>query len=390
MRAQTMDKQLKIAVSLNLDLGIMRYNLMYYGIQQYAEEYTNWSLFWDHYPETKLQESKLGSPAYDGIIGRIRHNVYDQIKRLNIPCVNLWYNSKLAPELPSVLTDFRQHGQLAAKHMLSRGFKDLILIHYNDTSAGVFQEGLMDVLKPMKYKVKRYLYNRIASESTTAWKKQMKIFESWVKNWQFPIGIVSPTSLISLPTFCKENGLRVPEEIAILSGTDEKGHCESIKPHLSAIDTDYRRIGYESARMLQQQLKGETLEEKHVLIDSKGVIPRESTDTYATEDKIVRDALRFIADNINTEIQVADVVEQAPISRASLFKRFKAATGSSIKDEIDRLRVISAKRLLEDESIKIKDVYAKAGFSSALHMRRIFNKRTGITPGDFRKSLGAN
>lgn len=385
-----MDKQLKIAVSLNLDLGIMRYNLMYYGIQQYAEKYTNWSLFWDHYPETKLEESQLQSPAYDGVIGRIRHNAYDQITRLNIPCVNLWYNSTLAPELPSVLTDFRQLGQLAAKHMLSRGFKDIIMIHYNDSSAGVFQEGLMDVLKPMKYKVKKHFYNRVAPENATAWKKQMKTFESWVKNWQLPVAVVSPSPLISLPTFCKANGLRVPEDVAILSGSDERGHCESIKPHLSAIDTDYRRIGYESARLLHKQLKGETLEEKHVLIDPKGLIPRESTDTYATEDKIVRDALRFIADNINREIQVTDVVQRAPVSRSSLFKRFKAATGSSIKDEIDRLRVISVKRLLADDSIKIKDLYAKAGFSSALHMRRIFKKRTGITPGNFRKNLGAD
>jgi LacI family transcriptional regulator len=385
-----MDKQLKIAVSLDLDLGLMRYNLMYHGIQQYAEKYTNWVLFWDHYPEIQLQESKLGSPAYDGIIGRIKYNAYDQIKRLNIPCVNLWYNNKLTPELPSALTDFRQLGQLAAKHMLSRGFRDIIMIDDKDNSADAFQEGLVDILKPMKYKVKRLFYNRVTNETATAWKRQRKHFESWAKNWPFPVGVVSSMSLTALPTFCKANGLRVPEDVAILVGRDEKGYCESMKPHLSAIDTDFRRIGYESARMLHQQLKGETLEEKHVLIDPIGVIPRESTDTYATEDKIVRDALRFIADNINTEIQVADVVELAPISRSSLFKRFKVATGNTIKDEIDRLRVISAKRLLVEDNVKIKDVYAKAGFSSARHMHRIFNKRTGMTPGDFRKSLDAD
>lgn len=94
-----MGKQLKIAISLNLDRALMRYNIMYQGIQEYAQKHTDWSLFWDHYPEVKLQESKLESPAYDGIIGRIKYKAYDQIKRLNIPSVNLWYNSKLASEM---------------------------------------------------------------------------------------------------------------------------------------------------------------------------------------------------------------------------------------------------------------------------------------------------
>jgi LacI family transcriptional regulator len=382
-----MDKQLKIAVSLNLELGIMRYNMMYHGIQQYAQKYTNWSLFWDHYPVIQLQESKLQSPAYDGVIGRIRHNTYDQIKRLNIPCVNLWHSSTLAPELPSVFPDFRESGQLAAKHMLSRGFRDIIMVDSKDSSADVFQKGLMDVLKPMKYKVKRLFYNRTADETPTAWKRQMKNFESWTKNWQLPIGVVSSMSLIALPTFCKANGLRVPEDVAFLSGRDEKGYCESIKPHLSAIDTDFRRIGYESARMLHQQLKGETLQEKHVLIAPKGIIPRESTDTYATEDKIVRDALRFITDNINTAIQVPDVVAQLSISRSVLEKRFKASTGKTIKEEINRLRVICAQRLLLDENVIIKDVHKQSGFSSAQNMRRVFVKTIGMRPDEYRKTL---
>jgi LacI family transcriptional regulator len=382
-----MDKQLKIAVSLNLELGIMRYNMMYHGIQQYAQKHTNWSLFWDHYPEIKLQESKLQSPVYDGVIGRIKHNAYDQIKRLNIPCVNLWYNSTLTPELPSVFPDLRQCGQLAAKHMLSRGFRDIIMIDFKDSSADVFQQGLVDVLKPMKYKVKRHFYNRTAEETPTAWKRQMKSFESWTKSWRLPTGIVSSSSIIALPTFCKANGLRVPEDVAILAGEDEKGYCESINPHLSAIDTDYRRIGYESARMLHQQLKGETLEEKHLLVAPKNIIPRESTDTYATEDKIVRDALRFIADNINSEIQVPDVVAQVSISKSVLAKRFKVSTGKTIKEEINRLRVICAQRLLFDEKVTIKNVHKQSGFGSAQNMRRIFVKTIGMSPSEYLKTL---
>jgi LacI family transcriptional regulator len=382
-----MEEKLTIAVSLNLDLGLMRYTMMYQGIQEYAKKHTNWSLFWDHFPEVKLKKNKNASPAYDGIVGRIKYDAFEEAKRLNIPCVNLWYNSTLTEEIPTVSADYIEAGRLAAKHLLNRGFKNLIFMDYMDKSAKNFLKGLNEVLKPMKYKVRRYRFNRASAETPAAWGKQIEAFDKWVKEWELPVAIVSTGTNVAIPTFCKSNDIRIPEDVAFMMCGAEDNFCETIDPYITSIDTDYWRQGYEAARVLDQLLKGEALEKNHFYINPKGVVARESTDTYATEDEVVRDALRYIADNIDKEIQVADVVEHVPASRSSLEGRFKSATGSTIKDEINRLRVISAKRLLSDKSIKIKDVHQRVGFSSALHLRRVFSKQTGMTPGDFRKNL---
>ena len=84
---------------------------------------------------------------------------------------------------------------------------------------------------------------------------------------------------------------------------------------------------------------------------------------------------------------VGHVVDDSGLSRSNLEKRFRSAVGHTIKDEIDTLRVISAKRLLSDRKAKIYSVHKSAGFSSALHMRRVFMKIINMTPGDYRRSL---
>ena len=378
---------INVAVSLDLNLGLTRYTMMYKGIQDYAKEHTDWSLFWDHYPEIKLKQSSKSSPAYSGIIGRIKFNAYDEAKRLDIPCVNLWLNSDLASEIPSVLTDFKEAGKLSAKHLINRGFKEITLIDFMDKATIAFIEGMNEIMKPMKYKIKKYRFNRTAPESPAAWEKQMATFETWTKEWTFPMAVASSGLNAAIPTFCKSLGIRIPEDLALIMCGMQTSLFETMDPHITSVDPNFWQQGYEAAKMLDLQLQGKKLVDREIFIQPKGIVPRASTDTYATEDKIVRDALRFIADNIDRALQVSDVVQHLPVSRSSLENRFKDATGTTIKEEINRLMVISAKRLLSDEKMKIKEVHLKAGFSSALHLRRIFKKHTGMTPGEFRKSL---
>ena len=263
----------------------------------------------------------------------------------------------------------------------------MVNVDFTENSSGHFLEGAKEVLKPLKYRIKKYRFNRIFADTSLGWERQMANFAKWIEEWEFPMAICSSGHIIAIATYCLQNGIRIPEDVALILTGEEEGFSETIKPNISAIDTDYWRLGYESARLLHRQFKGEEVENGPHYIKPKGIVARESTDTYATEDEVVREALRFIADNIDKGILVSDIVDHVPVSRSSLENRFKASVGHTIKEEIDRLRIISSKRLLTDKNIKIKDIFRKAGFSSALHMRRVFLKSTGMTPGEYRKSL---
>jgi LacI family transcriptional regulator len=161
-------------------------------------------------------------------------------------------------------------------------------------------------------------------------------------------------------------------------------YCEGHSPKISSINLDNFKIGYEAAKMMDLMLQGKELPERHIVLPPENMTQRESTDTYAVDDQIVKEALRFIADNFNRSLQIVDVVAQVPLARRTLEERFKKVVGSTIIDEINRHRVTSLKRLLLETDLNINKLHGRLGFSCPQHMRRVFEKSRGMTPGEYR------
>ena len=381
----------KIAISINLLVALQRYQDLYSGIKDYSKKHTNWKVVWDHFPEYKLQQSQK-KPYYDGIIGRIKKVTYEEASRLKIPMVNTWVGNDLE-HLPAVLPDMKEAGFVAAKHLLNRGFRNFVNIdNRKDKASSAFYEGVLAALKPHKIPLKRYLINRTTGENGKQWVKFCNDFSDWAKDWQFPLAICSSTSCFgpNITSRCLENNLRVPEDVAFISAINDHAYCERHSPKTSSVDVNLEKIGYEAARMLHRQMKGEVLEENRIFIPLTGVVARESTDTFAIDDKNVKMAMRFIANNINEHIDVSDIVEAVPISRRTLELRFSSTIGHSIKDEINRLRVISLKRLLLESDMNLNQLSQQSGFSTAKHMTRVFQKCTGMSPKEYRDAIENN
>jgi len=382
-------KKKKIAISINLDWPLKRYHELYSGIQEYNNEFTNWNLVWDHYPEIYLARSE-SEPYYDGVIGRIKYDAHTHAKRLGIPVVNNWMSSTLTEELPSVFVDFKVAGRLSAEHLVKRGFRNFAIIdHRASRAAKDYYSGFSEVIKKYKGFFNRYLFNRSCDESLENWQKFHDDFAQWVKEWQFPIGIGCSLSSIGpkITTRLGEHGIKIPDEAALISTGNDLNYCEGHSPKISSVNMDYFKVGYESAKMLHQLMEGKEPEERQQLIAPINIISRESTDSYAVEDPVVKTALRYIADNYDKNIQVIDVVEAVPVARRSLEIRFNKCIGHTIIDEINRIQVASLKRHLLETDIGINSLYEKVGFSCPQHMRRVFRKSTSMTPGEFRNKM---
>ena len=154
----------KIAVSLNLDWPMKRYLDLFHGIQDYAREHTGWILVWDHYPEKALSRSG-NTPCYAGVIGRIKYQAYDEIKRLNIPVINTW-ESNTIQDMTSVYPDYEKAGQIAAEHLIRKGFRSFVNIDYRaSVSSATFYKGLSKTIKAYNCPFKRYLVSNEAASS---------------------------------------------------------------------------------------------------------------------------------------------------------------------------------------------------------------------------------
>jgi transcriptional regulator GlxA family with amidase domain len=82
---------------------------------------------------------------------------------------------------------------------------------------------------------------------------------------------------------------------------------------------------------------------------------------------------------------VARAVKQAGIAERTLKRRFKAATGSSLIDYVQGLRVEGAKRLLESSRRSAEQVSADVGYEDASFFRQLFKRSTGMTPQQYRR-----
>lgn len=373
---------MKIAVVMNLDWPLKRYHKIYAGIKTYAENHTNWTISWDPYPEILLEKNKT---HYAGIIGRCEFETITAAQKLKVPIVNTWHSNEISG-LSSVFPNFFQAGVLAAEAMAKRGYTNFISINYNGGKAAkVFLRGATSVLKAKGCNHKKYLIPRDLEKNKQKWEAFHRDFSKWIKSWKFPVAILTSVSDLGpkISALCIENGIRIPEDAALISSDNDPAYCEGFSPTISSVDIDYFDVGFQAAKLLDKMLKKKPKKDKVILIPPTGIAYRESTCHLAICDNIVRQAITFISDNYHNNIQIRDVVSNFQLSRRSLEQRFKDTVGHTIHEEISRLRLETMKLLLVQTDKSIKVLSREAGYSNEHHMRRAFKLATGMLPKDY-------
>jgi transcriptional regulator GlxA family with amidase domain len=102
-------------------------------------------------------------------------------------------------------------------------------------------------------------------------------------------------------------------------------------------------------------------------------------------DSIVRGCEEWLAGNFQAPEPVSRVVESSGIPERTLKRRFKTATGSTLIDYVQNLRVEEAKRLLETEQLASDEISTRVGYENPGFFRRLFKRRTGLTPSQYRR-----
>ena len=73
------------------------------------------------------------------------------------------------------------------------------------------------------------------------------------------------------------------------------------------------------------------------------------------------------------------------MSRAALFNKMKAISGTGAKEYITRIRIEKAKNLIETSSLTIAEISEKTGFASQSYFSTAFKSHTGMTPSQYRQ-----
>ena len=102
-------------------------------------------------------------------------------------------------------------------------------------------------------------------------------------------------------------------------------------------------------------------------------------------DSVVRTCEAWLGEHFRAANVVARAVQASRIPERSLKRRFKAATGTTLIEHVQRLRIEEAKRQLETGGKPIDEISADVGYEETAFFRRLFKRHTGLTPIEYRR-----
>lgn len=93
----------------------------------------------------------------------------------------------------------------------------------------------------------------------------------------------------------------------------------------------------------------------------------------------------FVHSAEGQSVRIADLAEIAEVSAGHLTRTFKRATGKTVHEFVEEVRLERAKTLLEVGAAPLKQIAATLGFSSPSSFSLAFRRSTGVTPGQYRR-----
>ena len=102
-------------------------------------------------------------------------------------------------------------------------------------------------------------------------------------------------------------------------------------------------------------------------------------------DSVVRTCENWLSKNFQEKNGITQVISLSKVPERTLKRRFKSATGASLIEYIQNLRVEEAKRLLESDLTPVDDISNSVGYEDPAFFRRLFKRSTGLTPSQYRR-----
>jgi len=382
-----MAKERRIAIMLDLAHGYARHTELFAGTQRFAAKQGNWDCIIDEIADHQLPVDGRGPIPYDGVIARANRRLVQRAGRCGIPVVNTLINSP-ARSVPSVFVDWEAEGRIAAEHLLDRGLRSFACIGLTPDKASDLEErGFVDCLNEAGFECETARLKTNEPKTPIQWRQMERTLSEYIDRWKPPVGVflMIDTHARMLVQMCKERGLRMPEDVALIVNLDEPQRCEYPPPSLTSIKLGYEQSGYEAAALLERMMDGEPAPAEPILIPPVGLRIRQSTDFHVVDDPLVAEALRYISANSPAPIGVDDIAQAVSTSRTTLQSKFKDQLGRSVAAEIRRLRIERAKRQLTSSDSRIVDVAAEVGFVDQHRMNEVFRRELGMTPTQYRR-----
>jgi AraC-like DNA-binding protein len=108
---------------------------------------------------------------------------------------------------------------------------------------------------------------------------------------------------------------------------------------------------------------------------------------YTYNSRRIEKTFEYMNRNFNKTVSLGEVSRISSMSEVSFSRFFKLRTGNTFIDSLTEIRLGHASRLLIDTTRSIAEIAYHCGCNNISNFKRIFKKKKGCTPKEFRESF---
>lgn len=210
--------------------------------------------------------------------------------------------------------------------------------------------------------------------------------EEWLAGLPTPAGIVAGSDRRGLEVLqaCRDAGLRVPNDRAVVGIGNDECLCDLAVPGLTSVAHNLAGMGYEACRLVAD-LCGGSREVRSWLLPPLGIFTRRSSDALMIDDPVVLRAMKAIRSLAPDGVTPDAVADSVGLPRRTLDRQFRRHLGRSIQEEVMIVRLEQARRLLAETDLKLLGVAVRSGFRDASQLCHAFKSAFGGSPMEYRR-----
>lgn len=107
----------------------------------------------------------------------------------------------------------------------------------------------------------------------------------------------------------------------------------------------------------------------------------------AKTNPIIQKACEYIEENIDKDISLDQLADYLGVSSFYLSKLFKEEKGDNYISYVTELRLEKAKKLLNNDTLIIKEITSMVGYKDQNYFSKLFKQRYGLSPSEYRDTI---
>ncbi len=108
------------------------------------------------------------------------------------------------------------------------------------------------------------------------------------------------------------------------------------------------------------------------------------SDRTSVNNEIISKSLRLMENDSANTPGISEIAAACGVSAGYFSRLFKKHIGISAIEHLTLNKLAKAKRLLSESTLTVDRIAELSGFSDSAYMCRVFKKKSGITPGEYR------